>query len=292
MLDSKLPELQEIIATSKAAVSDRLMILEDELGAVMADVGSGDDVPGGPYVIVWSGVGTALENDQAVATLAGKIAQQVTATAGRFEKLVAKSNRATSEEGQLRAQVLSLIQNQRAEEYKTTQIVGQMHTLALLLNKVQQDVQQHSLRVPNNVVLPEPSPNLMMPQGAPIEDAVLPLKIELQVVQSRLRSDAACVGGHTFESYEDTLKWVTASCSAEDWQYVMDMPALYSLVRLDGQEYDVLLQEQSHSSRAGFASSTRARLALSFKTKVPGIFGADKAAKNGHPFAAIYIFDK
>jgi hypothetical protein len=61
MLDSKLPELQEIIATSKAAVADRLMILEYELGAVMVEVGPGDDVPGGPYVNVWSGVGTALE---------------------------------------------------------------------------------------------------------------------------------------------------------------------------------------------------------------------------------------
>jgi hypothetical protein len=45
MLDSKLPELQEIIATSKVAVADRL-------GAVIVDVGSGDDVPGGPYVNV------------------------------------------------------------------------------------------------------------------------------------------------------------------------------------------------------------------------------------------------
>jgi hypothetical protein len=81
-----------------------------------------------------------------VATLVGKIAQQVTATAGRLEKLVAKSNRVTSEEGQLRAQVLSLNQNQRAEETKTNQIVDQMHTLALLLNQVQQDVHQHNLK--------------------------------------------------------------------------------------------------------------------------------------------------
>jgi hypothetical protein len=72
MLDSKLPELQEIIATSKAAVCDRLMILEDELGEVMADVGPGEDVQGGPYVDVWSGVGTALENNQEVATLVKK----------------------------------------------------------------------------------------------------------------------------------------------------------------------------------------------------------------------------
>jgi hypothetical protein len=68
ILDSKMPELQEITATSKAAVADRLMILEDELGAVMADVGPGDGVPGGPYVNFWSGVGTALENNQAVST--------------------------------------------------------------------------------------------------------------------------------------------------------------------------------------------------------------------------------
>jgi hypothetical protein len=72
----------------------------------------------------------------------------------------------------------------------------------------------------------------------------------------------------------------------------MDMPALYSLVRPDGQDYYVLLQEQYHSSRVGFSSSTQARLDLSFKTKVPGIFGADKAAKNGHPFAAIDTYDK
>jgi hypothetical protein len=72
----------------------------------------------------------------------------------------------------------------------------------------------------------------------------------------------------------------------------MDMPNLCSLVRPDGQVYDVLLHEQSHSSRSGFASSTQARLALYFKTKVPGIFGADKATKNGHTFAAIDTYNK
>jgi hypothetical protein len=41
----------------------------------MADVGPGDDVPGGPYVNVWSVVGNALENNQEVATLVEKNAQ-------------------------------------------------------------------------------------------------------------------------------------------------------------------------------------------------------------------------
>jgi hypothetical protein len=108
------------------------------------------------------------------------------------------------------------------------------------------------------------------------------------VVQSRLRSDAAFIGGYVCESYEDTLKWVTTNCSAEDWQYIVNMPAMYSLVRPDGQDYRVRLEEDCNSSTTGYASYTQARLALSFKNKVPGIFRADKRAKNDHHFAVLY----
>jgi hypothetical protein len=94
-----------------------------------------------------------------------------------------------------------------------------------------------------------------------------------------------------FESYEDTLQWV-ANCSPEDWQYVMNMPELYSLVRPNGQQHDGMLQEESNSSKAGYASSAQAHLSLSFKMKVPGIFGEDWSAKNGHPFSAILDYSK
>jgi hypothetical protein len=83
-----------------------------------------------------------------------------------------------------------------------------------------------------------------------------------------------------------------ANCSPEDWQYVMDVPALYSLVHPDGQECDVMLTEESNSSKAGYASSAQARLSLSFITKVPGIFGADRLARNGRPFSAISEYSK
>jgi hypothetical protein len=72
----------------------------------------------------------------------------------------------------------------------------------------------------------------------------------------------------------------------------MDVPALYSLIRPDGQQHDVMLQEESNSSKAGYASSAQARLSLSLKKKVPGFFGADRSAKNGHPFSAISDFSK
>jgi hypothetical protein len=61
----------------------------------------------------------------------------------------------------------------------------------------------------------------------------------------------------------------------------MDLPALYSLAHPDVQHYDVILEDESNSSKAGYASSAQARLVLSFKTKVTGIFGADNSAKNG-----------
>jgi hypothetical protein len=70
----------------------------------------------------------------------------------------------------------------------------------------------------------------------------------------------------------------------------MDMPALYSLVRPDGQKCDVMLTEESNSIKSGYAFSAQARLNFSFKTKVPGIFGADRSARNGHPFSAISEF--
>jgi hypothetical protein len=104
--------------------------------------------------------------------------------------------------------------------------------------------------------------------------------------------DTTSIAGHTFESCEDALQWVVAHCSADDWQYIMDMPALYSLVMLDGPVYDTLLEEESNSSKSGYAYSAQARLTFSFKIKVPGIFGGEKFARNGHPFSAVDVYSK
>jgi hypothetical protein len=61
MLNTKLSELQEVMANSEEALTDRLLGVEDELGATLAELGTVDGVPGGPYVNVWSGVGSALK---------------------------------------------------------------------------------------------------------------------------------------------------------------------------------------------------------------------------------------
>jgi hypothetical protein len=50
---------------------------------------------------------------------------------------------------------------------------------------------------------------------------------------------------------------------------------------------NMMLTDESNSSKAGYDFSAQAHLSLSSKTKVPGIFGTYRSAKNGHTFAAI-----
>jgi hypothetical protein len=117
----------------------------------------------------------------------------------------------------------------------------------MLFYQVQQEQQQKKLSAP---MLPGSGQSVREPvvvNGIPVEDAVEQLQLQLQMRKSRLRLYAASVAGHVFESYEDTYQWVVANCSPKDWQYVMVMPALYSLVRPEGQTYGVMFTEESNS---------------------------------------------
>jgi hypothetical protein len=230
MLNIKIPELQEITAHSEEALLYRLSGVEDEMGATLAELGTGDGVYGGPYLNVWRGMGSALEINQTVADIVSKLSHQVKLNATALERV----NQANLESGQLKTQCMGLYQSQKAEEMKVTQLGGQLYQLTMLLNQMQLE-QQRNTRVPN-LNGPNPSGNApVMANGVPVEDAVEQLQLQLQMAQSLLRSDSASVVGHVFESYEDTYQWVVAYCIPEDWQYGMDMPALYSLVRPDGQ---------------------------------------------------------
>jgi hypothetical protein len=125
--------------------------------------------------------------------------------------------------------------NQRAEASKLEEIRGQeLYQLTYILGRIQQEHQ--SIISSCGGAHRAPPTGSSMVNGIPVEDAVVQLQLDLQIVKSRLRSDATSVYGHTFESYEDTLKLVVVHCSADDCQYVMDIPALYSLVRTDGPE--------------------------------------------------------
>jgi hypothetical protein len=267
------------------------MGVEGELGAALADLGTGEGIPGGGvYVNMWSGIGAALEDNQAIAKIVSKIHQQVKVNAGNVGTATTKEKQATLDDAALKNQMVGMYQTQRSEEEKLTQVDGKSYQLTWILNQTQQEFRQHNLAPPLFPGPGSPGSGPVMGNGVPEEDDVAQLQLQIQVVQSRLRSDSASIAGHVFGSYEDTLAWVVAHCSPEDWQYVMNMPALYSLICPDGQKNDVMLQEESNSNKAGNASSAQARLSLSFKMKVPGIFGADRSANNVHPFSAISDF--
>jgi hypothetical protein len=102
------------------------------------------------------------------------------------------------------------------------------------------------------------------------------MRRELDVFASRIKSEAVTIGGITFESYDDTLTWVSQYCRKDDWKYVMDMPDMYSLAKTDGQGHKALLGEQANSTKSGYASAKQARLSLSFQSKIPGFFRVGK----------------
>jgi hypothetical protein len=152
-------------------------------------------------VNVWSGIGSALDDNQAVAIIMGKLVQQVKLNAITVEKI----NHANIESVQLETQFVGLYQNQKAEEMKVTQLGGKLYQLTMLLKQMQQEQHQNQSSAPT---LPGPGNfdrEPVMVNGIPVEDSVEQLQLQLQMVQSRLRSDAASVAGHAFESYEDTI---------------------------------------------------------------------------------------
>jgi hypothetical protein len=50
----------------------------------------------------------------------------------------------------------------------------------------------------------------------PIEDYVRNMRRELDVFASRIKSEAVTIGGIIFQSYDDTLKWVSQYCHKDD----------------------------------------------------------------------------
>jgi hypothetical protein len=208
MLNHKLPELQEIMANSEDVLTGRLLGVEDKLGATLEELGSGDSITGGAYVNVWIGTGSALENNQAVATIVGKLAQQVKLNATAIEKV----NHANMESAHLKTQFVGLYQHQKAEEMKVTQLGGQLYQLTMPLKQMKQEHQQKYMSALffylDQGNLPRNQSWLMVSQW----------RTQLSNYKCNFRwcnlaSYAAYVAGHVFEYYEDIYQWVVANCS-------------------------------------------------------------------------------
>jgi hypothetical protein len=79
--------------------------------------------------------------------------------------------------------------------------------------------------------------------GKPLPDMVKTLSLQVEVTQSRMKSQSVHMGGILFKSYEDTYLWVCTHLNENDWTYILDMPGLYSLVRRDGKTFPSQFEE-------------------------------------------------
>jgi hypothetical protein len=100
------------------------------------------------------------------------------------------------------------------------------------------------------------------------------------------------IWGGGVESYDDTLTWVTTHCRKDEWMYMMDIPTLSSLVKNDDQGYKALLENQSNSTKAGYASAKQPHISLSFHCKIQEVYGPRKSNKTHHPFWDAATYDK
>jgi hypothetical protein len=123
------------------------MGFKEDIGAVVAELRSGTEITGGPYVNLWSGLGTSLKNNQTVASLVGRIAQQVRATAGSLNQASQKAYHASAAVFVIRAQVVVVLKKQRYEELKVSHIGGQLMQLTQLVVHFQQEMQQQHVEL-------------------------------------------------------------------------------------------------------------------------------------------------
>jgi hypothetical protein len=267
MLERRLPALQSMVSQTRDTSDARFADVEDELGLIGADLGQGGDVPGGPYTSLWSVVGTSLEDNRAIncsITALGEQAKQVSVKAQQAQQ---GASQASNDVVGTRSSIVALTNSERNSFLKFEDINTKLLQLYSLLGHIQREVQGNV----GTSVLPGPSEGAQA-DGLPMEYYVRQMRRELDVFASRIKSEAVTIGGIKFESYNDTLKWVSQYYHKDDWKYVMDMPALYSLVNTDGQGHTALLEEQANSTKAGYASAKQTHLSLSFQSKIPEFF--------------------
>jgi hypothetical protein len=76
MLDYRLPALQSVLTGHRDATAKRFADVKDELGLVVADMGDGGDVPGGPFTGIWSAAATSLEKNLTLSRIITALVEQ------------------------------------------------------------------------------------------------------------------------------------------------------------------------------------------------------------------------
>jgi hypothetical protein len=145
----------------------------------MAELRSRTEVPGGPYINVWSGIGVALENNQEVANLVGCIVQHMKATAGSMNQASQIANQSRAEVADIRAEVVMVVVSKKKmdEGFKVRQVGGHLLQITQFLAHVRQEMQQQN-HLTRGVTVPSLTPPAVPFQvnDIPVEDALIQLQ--------------------------------------------------------------------------------------------------------------------
>jgi hypothetical protein len=280
-LDTQLPILQRYVKKFRLLIEVRVELVEDELGPVVAEVGNGVEVSGGPHPMLWKGVSSNFETSLAMGSNFQRVHDDVSEMELTMDLMEGKVEQVLREIGGLKREVLqisTLRSGFQDQQTKVTEIDAKLVDLSMLLQSV-----NAALLIS---VASGTSGDLI--DGKPLPDVVNTLSLQVEVIQSRMKSQSVHMGGISFKSYEDTYRWVCTHLNDNEWTYILNMPSLYSLVHRDCKTFPSQLEEEANAFKAGYRNAKNARLALSFNSMIPDIFEPGKKSKvEGHPFQAI-----
>jgi hypothetical protein len=251
------------------------------LGDVVTEMGNGTTVSGGPQPTLWKGASGNFETMIALDLEVKKVLDGFGEAESVSAQLEGKLEQALRDITSLKrevVQVATLRSDFQDQRTRVGALEGKLGSLSNVLGSIDVAIQCST---------PSGSSGDLI-DGEPLTDVVNTLTLQVEVIQSRMHSQAGHMGGISFESYEDTCTLVCTNLNENDWPYILDMPFLYSMVHRDGNDCITRLDEDATACTAGYDNTNNARLALSYTSMVPDIFEPGKKTKvEGHPFPAI-----
>jgi hypothetical protein len=174
MLDYRLPALQRVLTGHRGATEKRFADVEDELGLVVADMGDGGDVPGGPFTSMWGALATSLEENRALSRIITALAEQSKQVSIKVQHARQRAAQAAEELVGVRTSIVSLTAGERNSVTQIAEIHAQLFQLASLLGRLQREVQANAGSSP----LPSGGHDdgALMCGGLPISDCVADAK--------------------------------------------------------------------------------------------------------------------
>jgi hypothetical protein len=171
MLDYRLPALQSILMGHRDATEKLFADVEDEFGLVVADMGSGGDVPDGPSISMWSAVATSLEEKRALSRIITALAEQSKQVAVKAQQARQGAVQAAQEVVGTRTSIVSLTAGEKNNVSQIVEIHAKFFQLASLEGRLQREVQANAGSGP----LPtgRHDDHALMCDGLPIADYVM-----------------------------------------------------------------------------------------------------------------------